>query len=126
MEAWAWGKLHTLTLKHPMGEVDALNKIFKLNRGPYAVGGSFHTVSPYTFTLFETDSVYHGSSHRNIYDFSDWDNTISVIPTGMSGIPSSEHYCDQTEMYIQGIYHPDYFSKEAVKENKLYSMEFRP
>ena len=43
MSEWEWGKVHTLTLKHPLGSVKILDKIFRLNRGPFAVGGSYHT-----------------------------------------------------------------------------------
>ena len=123
---WKWGKIHRITLKHPMAEVEALDKIFKLNRGPYAVGGSYHTVSPYMYSSKGFDDITLGSSHRSIYDLADWDKCISVIPTGISGIPASDFYCDQTEMYIKGEYHPDPFSEPAVKEITVYKMVFTP
>lgn len=125
-EKWKWGDIHTLTLKHPMSSVEALNKAFRLNRGPYRVGGSYHTVSPYKFIMFDPSGIYHGSSHRSIYDLSAWDSCISVIPTGISGIPSSRHYCDQTEMYVNGEYHPDPFTEESVVEHSRYRMVLTP
>jgi penicillin G amidase len=123
---WEWGSIHTLTLNHPLSKVKVLNTVFKLNRGPYAAGGSFHTVSPYKFPLFKPDGVNHGSSHRNIFDLKEWDNCLSVIPTGVSGMPASRHYCDQTELYINGRYHSDFFSEKKVKENVRYKMVFKP
>ncbi|MBN1598945.1 MAG: penicillin acylase family protein [Bacteroidales bacterium] len=125
-ENWQWGNIHKITLKHPIGKVDALNKIFKLNRGPYSVGGSYHTVSPYSFPFFKPDEVHHGASHRSIYDLSNWNNCVSVIPTGISGVPSSNYYCNQTKMYISGLYHIDLFSKDLVIQEAKTEMKFIP
>jgi penicillin amidase len=126
IQAWKWGDIHQITLKHPLAKVKLLDMIFGLNHGPYPVGGSFHTVSPYKYPYFVPQAVDHGSSHRSIYDLSDWSNCISVIPTGTSGIPASRFYCDQTEMYINGKYHPDYYKPDAVKAHALFEMQFIP
>jgi penicillin amidase len=123
---WQWGRLHQLTLAHPLSKVAILNKLLKLNRGPFPVGGSFHTVSPYSYPFEKPFLSDHGSSHRHIFDVNNWDNSITVIPTGNSGIPSSPNYCDQTPLYINGLYHPDPFSRPAVEANALYRMKFRP
>jgi penicillin amidase len=123
-ETWQWGNMHKLVLAHPMATVKVLDKVFNLKRGPFAVGGSFHTVSPFSYENNKPFEANHGSSHRHIYDLSNWDNSLTVIPTGNSGIPASKHYCDQTEMYLNGQYHPDYFSKEKVIENAKYKMKF--
>ncbi len=123
---WQWGNIHQFTLKHPLSEVEALNKIFKLNRGPFPVGGSYHTVSPYRYEFFSPSQVFFGSSHRSIYDLSNWENNLSVIPTGNSGVCSGSHYCDQTDLYIHGGYHSDYFSRGKVEENAKYEMKLIP
>ncbi len=123
---WKWGDIHKITFSHPIAKVKLIDKIFDLNQGPFRVGGSFHTVSPYKYPYFEPKAVEHGSSHRSIYDLNDWSNCISVIPTGTSGIPSSKFYCDQTKMYINGEYHADYFSSDEVKTNAEFTMEFSP
>jgi penicillin amidase len=124
-ESWEWGKLHALVLAHPLSSVAVLDQIFALNRGPFPVGGSFHTVSPYSYDNNKPFDANHGSSHRHIFDLSNWDNSLTVIPTGNSGIPASPHYCDQTERYVNGKYHADYFSKEKIVENAMYHMRFR-
>ena len=123
---WQWGKIESLTLEHPLAKVEALNRIFKLNRGPYAVGGSYHTIAQYRFQWFKPGKIDLGPSHRSIYDLSDWDRMVSVIPTGNSGIPSSEFYCNQTNMYINGEYHPDRFSEDQVKEYAVYIATYSP
>ncbi|MBN1415771.1 MAG: penicillin acylase family protein [Bacteroidales bacterium] len=121
---WRWGKLHQVKLEHPLAKVAVLNKLFKLNRGPFPVGGSFHTVSPYSYSNAQPFLSDHGASHRHIFDLSNWDNSLTVIPTGNSGIPASPHYCDQTNLYIEGSYHPDYFTQQAVEANAVYRMRF--
>ncbi len=119
---WHWGKIHQLTLGHPLGNVKILNWLFRFNSGPYEVGGSSHTVSPYSYHLGKPFGVTWGASHRHIYSLANWDESLTVIPTGVSGIPASPHYCDQTQLYIANQYHPDYFSKEMVVKNANYRM----
>ena len=120
-----WGDIHKLNLQHPLGKNKMLNFAFNLNRMP-RVGGSYHTVSPYSYNFNDPYLANHGASHRHIYDLSDFDNSLSIIPTGVSDIPSSKHYCDQTDMYIKGEYHPDYISLKKIKENAVYTAVFSP
>jgi penicillin amidase len=122
---WEWGNFLQLTLKHPLSSVKILDRVFSLNRGPYNIGGSFHTVSKYTYPGDDLSQVNHGSSHRHIYTFDNWDESLTIIPTGNSGIPASNGYCNQTDMYIEGVYHDDLFSREAVESNAAFHMYFR-
>ena len=122
--AWRWGAIHRLTLKHPLGKSDLLNKVFSLNRGPFGVGGSFHTVCPYSYPFGEAFEADHGASHRHIFDLSDWDKSFTVIPTGESGVPSSDFYCNQTNLYINKKYHHDYFSRDQILKHAAFKMEF--
>ncbi len=120
-----WGDVHKLNLQHPLGKNKMLNTVFNLNRMP-AVGGSYHTVSPYSYNFNDSYLANHGASHRHIYDLSNFDNSLSIIPTGVSDIPSSKHYCDQTDMYINGEYHADYIGLDKIKENAVYTAVFVP
>jgi penicillin amidase len=121
---WQWGELHQLTLEHPLGSVKILNRIFDFNRGPYPVGGSYHTTCPYYYKLSEPFKVVHGASQRHIYSLNNWDESLSVIPTGTSGIPASKHYCNQTPLYVDNAYHPDYFSRTLVEKKAMYVTRF--
>jgi len=120
---WQWGKIHQISLDHPMANVGILKKLFKLSRGPYEVGGSFHTVSPYTYPFSNPFVVDNGASQRHIFSTANWDESLTIIPTGECGVPASDFYCDQTDWYIQGKYRADYFSKELIEENARYKME---
>jgi penicillin amidase len=120
-QQWRWGRIHRLELKHPVGgEVPVLDFIFDMNRGPYGVGGSFHTVCPYSYSFGNPFQVNHGASHRHVYSAANWDRSQTIIPTGTSGIPASKHYCDQTESYIRGEYRRDLFDKELIRKNARY------
>jgi penicillin amidase len=126
MAHWNWGKIHTLTIKHPLGSVNALNKLFGLNKGPIEVPGSYHTVSPYSYSYNNLYNVNHGASHRHIFDVSNWDASKTIIPTGNSGIPASEFYMNQTEMYISNQYHADPFSNTEVEKAARFEMKLLP
>ena len=125
-DKWEWGKIHQLTLAHPMGTVKILDRVFGMNKGPIAVGGSFNTVSPYSYSFRNTFAVNHGASQRHIYDLSDWDKSQVVIPTGTSGIPASKYYLDQTEMYVKNLYKTDAFTETEVISNARYVTKFMP
>jgi len=123
---WQWGNIHTISLKHPLGKVWALDFGFNLNRGPFAVGGSWHTVSPYAYKFNELFNAGHGASHKHIFSTANWDESLSIIPTGISGIPSSEFYCDQTEKYLKNEFHSDYFDIGKIEKTSKFRLTILP
>jgi len=126
IDTWAWGNVHKVYFKHQLGEVAILDKIFKLNRGPYPIGGSFHTVSPYSYSFSSPFTATHGSSHRHIYVPSDWDASLTIIPTGESGIPASDFYMDQTPLYLKNKFHADPFTRAAVEKQTRFAAQYLP
>lgn len=121
-----WGKIHTFTIGHPLGVVSILDKALHLNRGPFEMPGSYHTVCPYSYSYNNLYNVNHGASHRHIFNVNNWDASETVIPTGTSGIPASDFYLNQTEMYINNRYHADPFSKTEVEKAAKYKMKILP
>lgn len=121
---WQWGKIHTITLEHPMGSVKILDRLLGLNSKTYGVGGSYHTVEPYAYR--ETFRAHHGASERHIFNTADWDKSLTVIPTGTSGIPGSPYYLSQTDTYINNGFYSDPFSEGAVEAAKKHEMIFKP
>lgn len=124
MEGWKWGDLHRLQLFHPMGSVDILDRLFGLNSPSYPAGGSYHTVSPYSYG--SDFIVNNGASQRHIYNTANWDESLSIIPTGNSGVPGSRFYLSQTENYVEGRFYNDYFSGKAVRDNAIYYLVLAP
>jgi len=121
---WTWGSIHKIVLEHPMGTVKLLDRIFNLNSAIFEVGGSNHTVCPYTYG--EGFRVTDGASERHIFNTSDWDESYTVIPTGASGVPASEFYLSQTKTYVEGEFYKDAFSENAVKAAARYTLKLMP
>jgi penicillin amidase len=122
---WTWGGIHTFKLEHPLGKVAILDRIFNLNSETFAVGGSNHTVCPYSYDA-SGFNVNHGASQRHIYNTANWDESWTVIPTGISGIPGSEFYLSQTKEYLDGNFYKDAYSEEAVKSAAKYTLVLKP
>jgi len=121
---WRWGEIHSITLEHPMGSVKMVERLLRLNSRKYSVGGSYHTVEPYSFGPdFSSD---HGASERHIFNTADWDKSLTVIPTGTSGNPGSPFYLSQTEAYINNEFFAEPFTDAAVEAAKKFEMIFRP
>lgn len=119
-ENWNWGSIHKITIEHPLGSVKMLDRIFRFNSPEYSVGGSDHTVSPYSYG--PGFKVNHGASERHIFNTADWDESYTVIPTGESGVVSSEFYLSQMKYYIEGKFYKDHFSESAVKAAAKYTL----
>ncbi len=111
---WEWGKVHTLEHRHPMGEVPILRKFF--NIGPSPINGAREVINNRGYNYDETGlyKVYAGPSTRRIIDFSDVENSVSILPTGQSGVISSEHYEDQNEMYNKGEFRKMKLNKDEI------------
>jgi len=126
VQAWQWGKLHTLTIYHPFGKKSALlGKVF--NRGPYPVGGSIFTVNPTYFKVSKGFKVQGGgASFRRIIDFADRANSRSILPGGISGNFMSPHYDDQIELWLAGRYRPFVLDRKAVMQDVRYRLTMRP
>lgn len=123
---WHWGKIHQLTLRHPLAKVKLLERLLGLNKGPFPVGGSFHTVNPMSYSLSDLFDVTSGASQRHIYDLSDWGASQVVIPTGTSGIPASKYYGSQIDDFLNGEYIIDLWEKDDIIESAVYESHFSP
>lgn len=121
---WKWGDIHTITLEHPLSKVKMLDRLFRLSSKEYGIGGSNHTVCPYGYT--EGFKVNEGASERHIFNTADWDESYTVIPTGISGVPGSEFYLSQTRTYLEGKFYKDHFSDGAVKSAAKYTLVLKP
>ena len=111
---WNWGNVHTVEHEHPLGKVAALRKLF--NVGPFAAPGSNEVINNQFFGFNDEGKYYvkGGPSTRRVVDFSDIENSWSIIPTGQSGNPFSEHYHDQTEMFNAGKFRKMKLNKEEI------------
>ncbi|MBL7996652.1 penicillin acylase family protein [bacterium] len=100
---WTWGKLHSLTFEHPLGKQKPLDYLF--NVGTYAMGGNTTTVNNteyhYSDPQFKT---LLGASMRRIVSMNDPSHPLTILTLGQSGQPYSDHYYDQTKLWLNGQY----------------------
>lgn len=111
---WTWNRVHTLEHQHPLGKVAALRSIF--NVGPFEVSGATEVINNLFFDYTEDGNyvVKGGPSTRRIIDFSDIENSWSILPTGQSGNPLSAHYSDQAELYNAGKFRRMMLNKKEI------------
>ena len=111
---WTWNKVHTVEHEHPLGKVATLRSIF--NVGPFEVSGSTEVINNLFFDFTEDGNynVKGGPSTRRIVDFSDVENSWSILPTGQSGNPLSAHYSDQSELYNAGKFRRMLLNKKEI------------
>lgn len=118
MTNWTWDKIHTIKHPHPLGTVDLLDKVFNFNVGPFPINGAREVINNRGYALNETGlyNVKSGPSTRRVIDFSDVENSMSILPSGQSGNPFSKHYKDQAEMFNQGKFRKMKLNKEEIIE----------
>jgi penicillin G amidase len=111
---WTWNKVHTLEHAHPIGKIELLAPFF--NVGKFEVAGSNEVINNLMFGFPSNGicEVKAGPSTRRIIDFSDVENSVSILPTGNSGNPMSKHYNDQAEMYNQGKFRKMKMNKKEI------------
>lgn len=101
---WQWGKAHTLTHNHPLGQQKPLNLLF--NVGPFAAPGTHEVPNNLSAKIGTAPwPVNYGPSTRRLIDFADAGQALTINPVGQSGVPFDRHYSDQAEDYVQGRYH---------------------
>lgn len=115
---WKWEKVHTIEHGHPIGQIAALRSFF--NVGPFPIEGAREVINNQAFSYDETGyyKTSSGPSTRRIIDFSDVENSISILPTGQSGNPFSKHYRDQAEMYVNGEFRKMMMNEAEIKKSK--------
>ncbi len=122
---WKWGKIHTLEHQHPLGKVAVLSKLF--NVGTFDMAGTNEVINNMIFVYSDNpkSEVKAGPSTRRIIDFSDVENSLSILPTGNSGNPMSKHYNDQAQMYAEGKFRKMKMNKEEIIKSS-YKIIFIP
>lgn len=125
-KSWTWDKVHTLEHGHPIGQVALLRRFF--NVGPFPVIGAKEVINNMAFPYDSTRiyKVSSGPSTRRIVDFSDIENSQSILPTGQSGNPFSPHYEDQAEMFINGEFRKMMMNELEIKNTSENLLIFQP
>jgi penicillin G amidase len=120
---WSWGKLHTVTLEHPLANLGpAYAQAFNL--GPVPRPGDVHT--PNNTRHDENFRQVHGASYRQVFDLADWDRGMATSVPGQSGQPGSPHYADLLPRWAEGKYFPLTFSRPQVEKVARHRLWLKP
>jgi penicillin amidase len=115
-EDWAWKRLNSLNMLHPIGRAGALKWFLSIADKPQS--GTVYSVRAATKT--------HGPAMRFVANPGNWDNSILLIPAGQSGQPGSSHYSDQFPYWYEGkpIFAP--FSDAAEASARKHTLTLKP
>ncbi|MDN3676345.1 penicillin acylase family protein [Flavobacterium paronense] len=122
---WQWEKVHQVEFQHPIGKLKLFSKFF--NVGTFGISGTNEVINNQLF-IYSDDTqiqVKGGPSTRRIIDFSDIENSWSVLPTGQSGNPMSKHYDDQTDLFVKGKFRKMKLNKKEIEATST-KLTFQP
>lgn len=122
---WAWGEVRELVLKHPLGEVGPLGRVFDLR--PASIGGDTHTVTQ--AAALPLDPLGPASaipSLRAAIPLGDPEGARFALPGGQSGNPCSPHYDDMLEPWRTGTGVPIPWSEESVRRAAVEELDLVP
>ncbi len=112
MAKWRWGDLHSVTFDHPLAAVKPLDLVFNL--GPVRRAGDGYSPNNGAYPLTKPFAPRTHASERQIVDLGDVDASVSIIPTGESGMPYSKYWGDQTRLWANGQTKPMALSRERL------------
>jgi len=119
---WQWGKLHTITWAHPLGQGPFAKY---LNYGPFPHPGSGDTVRNawYPPNDYQTTG---GPCLRHVVDMADVDASLFVIDGGESGQWKSPHYTDGAAAWYKSQYFPAIMDIEKLRNDNQGLLILRP
>ena len=127
---WEWGEIHTITYStNLLGQAGIAPLTALVDIGPLSVSGSANTINATGWSFdgdYSTADKFGHPSMRMIIDLSNFDNSMTVLPTGQSGHVMSKHYDDQVENWIQNNMLPQYFGREVIEASKQSVMYLTP
>lgn len=125
MNAWQWGKIHTVTFENQTLGRSGTQPIEDLfNRGPFAVGGGMGLVN--AVGVRGDFSAGAGPSWRAVYDVSDWSNSIGIHTTGQSGHTMHPNYDDMIALWLKGDNAPLRWTRDDVMRNAVATLVLEP
>ncbi|SEB66104.1 penicillin amidase [Tenacibaculum sp. MAR_2009_124] len=119
VDDWKWRRVLSVEHEHAIGKAGGvLRKMF--NVGPFETVGGDQVINNNIYKIDSTGyyKVHAGPSTRRVIDFSDIENSITVIPTGQSGNVLSPHYKDQAEKYLNGEFVKMKLNQEEILKSE--------
>ncbi|HWG44365.1 MAG TPA: penicillin acylase family protein [Gemmataceae bacterium] len=122
---WAFGRLRTLILHHPLSRKRWLASLFNL--GPIPFGGDADTINQgAVLPLDPLASVDNIASLRVVIDVGAWSNSRFSLPGGQSGNPLSPHYDDLFLLWQRGEGVPIAWTEEEIRQAAVETLTLMP
>ena len=123
---WKWGQAHEIVHKHQaLGSIAFFSWLVNLKNPGSGGNNTLLRNSNEGFGENPFRSI-HGPTYRGIYDFSDPEGSLFVIPTGQSGHPLSKHYDDMNPLFYQNKYIPMQMNLDLIKANSIGTNILKP
>ena len=106
-----WDRIHGARFTHVL---DTMPLRWLFSRGPVPVQGDGTTVMRISWDRLKGFGAWEHPSWRQIFEVGNWDDSRVILPAGQSGHPFSPFYFDQNEMWRDGQYRRQPFSRDAV------------
>src|SRR5262249_31403867 len=119
---WRWGKLHTVTFKHPLASLGP-EYARAFNLGPIPRGGDVNT--PNNTRHDDQFHQVHGASYRQLFDLADWDRGLATNAPGQSGQPESPFYSNLSYRWAVAGYVPLYYSRAKIEDAAKHRLRLR-
>lgn len=113
---WTWGDIHVSNFRNgTLGEsgIAPIESLF--NRGPFPTDGGRSLINATSWDAVEGYEVTNVPSFRAIYDFSDFNNSVSIHTTGQSGHAFHPHYIDMAPLWANVEYLPMLWTRESIE-----------
>ncbi len=126
---WRWGRLHQLTLTHPLMRDDSVPEVVRdiFNRGGIELGGGNSIVDANSWNASQPGyDVTAGPSMRMVVDLGNLDASHWLNSTGQSGHAYDPHYADQIDAWVANSPFPWPFTEAAVKESADEELTLSP
>ena len=122
---WTWGRAHTLTHNHPLGQQKPLDKLFSV--GPFAAPGGREIPNAMGSSIGPAPwAVSYGPSTRRVIDFADPGKALGINPVGQSGVLFDRHYSDQAKTFMAGGYVRQWLKPQDVAANTRSTLTLTP
>jgi penicillin amidase len=122
---WGWGRLRTLTLRHPAGDRALVADAFNL--GPVPMPGDGTTpLQAASGPLGVFDNPGFVPNTRAVIDLADPEAGRWVLAGGQSGNPLSPHYRDMFALWLRGQAVPIPWSEASVAAVTVATLTLEP
>jgi penicillin G amidase len=127
-DAWAWGKVHTLSYNHqPLGGPAVPGPIRRaFNTRTVPARGDNYSVDGASFLWSHPFRVVHGTALRMIVDLEDLSRSVSVHAPGQTEHLFHPHRDDLMELSHKVEFHPMLHTREAVEKHRKATLTLTP